>query len=248
GDAKIDEFKEIEITDLLGRDEVELDTDSIQKQVAGKTILITGAGGSIGSEIARQITNFSPEKIILVGHGEFALYKIERELRQLPNITFDIEAVIADIQDRERIFEVLEKYKPEIVYHAAAHKHVPMMEKNPREAVKNNIFGTKNLAEASKNAGVESFVMISTDKAVNPPNVMGATKRIAEMIVTGMNEKGRTKFVAVRFGNVLNSSGSVIPVFKEQIKKGGPLTVTDFRMTRYFMTIPEASRLVMQAG
>lgn len=248
GDAKIDEFKEIEITDLLGRDEVELDTDSIREQVTGKTILISGAGGSIGSEIARQVANFSPEKILLVGHGEFSLYKIERELRQLPNRTFDLEPVIADIQDRERIFEVLNEFKPEIVYHAAAHKHVPLMEKNPREAIKNNIFGTKNLAEASKSANVEAFVMISTDKAVNPPNVMGATKRIAEMIVTGLNESGKTKFVAVRFGNVLNSSGSVIPVFKEQIEKGGPITVTDFRMTRYFMTIPEASRLVMQAG
>lgn len=248
GDAKIDEFKEIEITDLLGRDEVELDSESINEQVTGKTILISGAGGSIGSEIARQVANFSPKKVILVGHGEFSLYIIERELSQLPNRTFDLEPVIADIQDRERIFEVLTEHKPDIVYHAAAHKHVPLMEKNPREAIKNNIFGTKNLAEASKAADVESFVMVSTDKAVNPPNVMGSTKRIAEMIVTGLNEPGKTNFVAVRFGNVLNSSGSVIPVFKEQIEKGGPITVTDFRMTRFFMTIPEASRLVMQAG
>src|SRR5690625_2584405 len=248
GKAKIDEFKDIEITDLLGRDEVELDMKSIREQVTGKTVLVTGAGGSIGSEISRQVAKFSPRKIILLGHGEFSIYKIERELRQLPNHTFDIEPVIADLQDRDRIFEVLEKYKPEIVYHAAAHKHVPMMEKNPREAVKNNIFGTKNLAEAAKAASVEAFVMISTDKAVNPPNIMGATKRVAEMIVTGLNEEGKTNFVAVRFGNVLNSSGSVIPVFKEQIEKGGPITVTDFRMTRYFMTIPEASRLVMQAG
>lgn len=248
GAAKIDEFKEIEITDLLGRDEVELDMKSIREQVSGKTVLVSGAGGSIGSEISRQVAKFSPSKIILLGHGEFSIYKIERELRQLPNRTFDLEPVIADIQDRNRIFEVLEKFKPEIVYHAAAHKHVPMMEKNPREAVKNNIFGTKNLAEAAKAENVEAFVMISTDKAVNPPNIMGATKRVAEMIVTGLNEKGKTNFVAVRFGNVLNSSGSVIPVFKEQIEKGGPITVTDFRMTRYFMTIPEASRLVMQAG
>lgn len=248
GDAQLDEFKEIEITDLLGRDEVELDMASIQEQVTGKTILVSGAGGSIGSEICRQLANFSPEKIILVGHDEFSIYKIERELRQLPNRTFDLEPVIADIQDRKRIFSVLEMFKPEIVYHAAAHKHVPLMEKNPREAIKNNVLGTKNLAEAAKAADVKNFVMISTDKAVNPPNVMGATKRIAEMIVTGLNEIGKTNFVAVRFGNVLGSSGSVIPVFKEQIEKGGPLTVTDFRMTRYFMTIPEASRLVMQAG
>ena len=156
--------------------------------------------------------------------------------------------VIADIQDRERIFEIMKTYKPDRVYHAAAHKHVPLMEYNPTEAVKNNIYGTKNMAEASKAAGVGSFVMVSTDKAVNPPNVMGATKRIAEMIVTGLNEKGKTNFVAVRFGNVLGSRGSVIPVFKEQINNGGPITVTDFRMTRYFMTIPEASRLVLQAG
>lgn len=248
GEVNIDEFQEIEITDLLGRDEVKLDTESIQEQVAGKTILISGAGGSIGSEISRQVAKYSPAKVILVGHGEFSVYKIERELRQLPNLTIDLEPVIADIQDRERIFEVIAEHEPDIVYHAAAHKHVPLMEKNPREAIKNNIFGTKNLAEASKAADVESFVMISTDKAVNPPNVMGSTKRIAEMIVTGLNEAGKTKFVAVRFGNVLNSSGSVIPVFKEQIENGGPVTVTDFRMTRYFMTIPEASRLVMQAG
>lgn len=248
GDYQLDEFKEIEISDLLGRDEVQLDSKAIGKQVAGKTILISGAGGSIGSEISRQVAKFSPEKILLLGHGEFSIYKIERELRQIKNRTFDLIPVIADIQDRERIFEVMYKYKPDIVYHAAAHKHVPLMEANPREAVKNNIFGTKNLAEAAKDAKVKTFVMISTDKAVNPPNVMGSSKRIAEMIVTGLNEKNCTNFVAVRFGNVLGSSGSVIPVFKEQIAKGGPITVTDFRMTRYFMTIPEASRLVMQAG
>ena len=248
GDYKLDEFKEIEITDLLGRDEVELDTQAIGKQIAGRTVLISGAGGSIGSEVCRQVTRYSPKQLILLGHGEFSIYKIERELRQLPNRTFDIIPVIADIQDRSRLFEVMEKYQPDLVYHAAAHKHVPLMEANPIEAVKNNILGTKNLAEAAKEVGVESFVMISTDKAVNPPNVMGATKRIAEMIVTGLNEEGKTNFAAVRFGNVLGSSGSVVPVFKEQIEKGGPLTVTDLRMTRYFMTIPEASRLVLQAG
>ena len=248
GDYQLDEFKEIEVTDILGRDEVELDTQVIGKQVVGKTVLVSGAGGSIGSEIVRQIAKFSPEKIILLGHGEFSIYQIEKEIKQFKDRTFEIVPIIADIQDRERIFEVMETYQPDIVYHAAAHKHVPLMEANPREAVKNNIFGTKNLAEAAKVAQVKAFVMVSTDKAVNPPNVMGATKRIAEMIVTGLNEKGKTNFVAVRFGNVLNSSGSVVPVFKEQIEKGGPITVTDFRMTRYFMTIPEASRLVMQAG
>lgn len=248
GDYQLDEFKEIEVADLLGRDEVELDMEAIQEQIAGKTVLVSGAGGSIGSEISRQVAGFNPERIILLGHGEFSIYSIDRELRQWPNRTFEVEPVIADIQDRKRVFEVLRHFKPDLVYHAAAHKHVPMMEANPREAVKNNVYGTKNLAEAAKAADVSSFVMVSTDKAVNPPNVMGATKRIAEMIVTGLNETGRTRFEAVRFGNVLNSSGSVIPVFKEQIEKGGPVTVTDFRMTRYFMTIPEASRLVLQAG
>lgn len=248
GNYKPDEFKEIEVADLLGRDEVDLDMEVIRDQVAGKTVLVSGAGGSIGSEISRQIAGFNPKRIILVGHGEFSIYKIDRELRKWPNRTFEVVPVIADIQDRERIFEVMQQHQPDLVYHAAAHKHVPMMEANPREAVKNNIFGTKNLAEAAKAAKVKSFVMVSTDKAVNPPNVMGATKRITEMIVTGLNEEGRTRFEAVRFGNVLNSSGSVVPVFREQIENGGPVTVTDFRMTRYFMTIPEASRLVLQAG
>lgn len=248
GAAKIDEFKDIEVTDLLGRDEVNLDTYSIGKQLSGKTILVSGAGGSIGSEICRQVTRFSPERVILLGHGEYSIYTIERELIKTTENKVELIPVIADIQDRKRIFNVMHKYQPDIVYHAAAHKHVPLMEQNPEESVKNNIFGTKNMAEAAKDAKVDSFVMVSTDKAVNPPNVMGATKRIAEMIVTGLNEPGKTKFAAVRFGNVLNSSGSVIPVFKEQIENGGPITVTDFRMTRYFMTIPEASRLVLQAG
>lgn len=247
GKYEINTFKEINVMDLLGRKEVKLDMERIADQLTEKTILISGAGGSIGSEICRQITRFSPKRIILLGHGEHSIYLIHRELLNLQNRDFEVVPVIADIQDRERIFKVMKKYKPDRVYHAAAHKHVPMMEYNPTEAVKNNIFGTKNMAEAAKEAGVKSFVMISTDKAVNPPNVMGATKRIAEMIVTGLNEKGKTNFVAVRFGNVLNSRGSVIPVFHEQIKKREPLTVTDFRMTRYFMTIPEASRLAIQA-
>ncbi|SFH87391.1 Polysaccharide biosynthesis protein [Pisciglobus halotolerans] len=173
---------------------------------------------------------------------------INKELRQIIHKETKVTPIIADIQDRDRIFKIMEQYKPDRVYHAAAHKHVPLMEYNPTEAVKNNIYGTKNMAEAAKAANVKSFVMISTDKAVNPPNVMGSTKRIAEMIVTGLNEPGKTKFAAVRFGNVLGSRGSVIPLFKEQIKNGGPITVTDFKMTRYFMTIPEASRLVLQAG
>ena len=247
GKYKIDEFQEIDVVDLLGRDEVKLDMERIGKQLTGKTILVTGAGGSIGSEISRQLTRFSPDKILLLGHGENSIYLIHRELQNL-SIDSELVPLIADIQDRERIFQIMKDYQPDIVYHAAAHKHVPLMENNPTEAIKNNIYGTKNVAEAAKANNVDTFVMVSTDKAVNPPNVMGASKRIAEMIVTGLNEAGKTNFVAVRFGNVLGSRGSVIPVFKEQIKKGGPITVTDFRMTRYFMTIPEASRLVLQAG
>lgn len=248
GKYTINKFKEIDVVDLLGRDEVKLDMDIISAKTTDNVILVSGAGGSIGSEICRQLMNFKPKKLLLLGHGEFSIYNIHRELQQLRVDDIELIPVIADIQDRDRIDEVMATHKPDRVYHAAAHKHVPLMEVNPREAVKNNIYGTKNLAESAKAHGVRSFVMISTDKAVNPPNVMGSTKRIAEMIVTGLNEPGKTKFVAVRFGNVLNSCGSVIPVFKEQLKKGGPLTVTDFRMTRYFMTIPEASRLVLQAG
>lgn len=248
GKYEVNKFKEIDVIDLLGREEVKLDMERIAGQLAGQTILVSGAGGSIGSEICRQIVRFSPKRIVLLGHGEYSIYLINQELSKFENKDFELVPIIADIQDRDRIFGVMKQYNPDRVYHAAAHKHVPMMESNPKEAVKNNIYGTKNMAEAAKSAGVKSFVMVSTDKAVNPPNVMGATKRIAEMIVTGLNEKGKTNFVAVRFGNVLNSRGSVIPVFKDQIKHGGPITITDFRMTRYFMTIPEASRLVLQAG
>ena len=215
---------------------------------AQKTVLVTGAGGSIGSEICRQVARFSPKRLLLLGHGENSIYLIHRELQASYKGVIDIVPIIADIQDRERLFQILADYRPNIVYHAAAHKHVPLMEYNPHEAVKNNIFGTKNIAEAAKANQVEKFVMVSTDKAVNPPNVMGATKRVAEMIVTNLNEKDSTQFVAVRFGNVLGSRGSVVPLFKEQIKNGGPVTVTDFRMTRYFMTIPKASRLVIQSG
>lgn len=249
GNYEVNQFKEIDVTDLLGRDEVKLDMEQIAGQLSGQTVLVSGAGGSIGSEICRQIMRFTPKCILLLGHGENSIYLVHRELKPLADKNnIELVPVIADIQDRNRLFDVMHQYKPDRVYHAAAHKHVPLMEVNPTEAVKNNVYGTKNMAEAAKAANVSSFVMISTDKAVNPPNVMGATKRIAEMIVTGLNEKGKTNFVAVRFGNVLGSRGSVIPVFKDQIEKGGPVTVTDFRMTRYFMTIPEASRLVLQAG
>ena len=249
GKVSISRLKNIDVVDLLGREEVKLDIEQIKDQLTDKIILVTGAGGSIGSEICRQVMQFNPKTLLLLGHGENSIYLIERELRQtFASKTTKIIPVIADVQDRERMMDVMAEYRPQIVYHAAAHKHVPLMESNPRESVKNNVYGTKNVAEAATAAGVAKFVMVSTDKANNPPNVMGATKRIAELIVTGLNENSQTKFSAVRFGNVLGSRGSVIPVFREQIAKGGPITITDFRMTRYFMTIPEASRLVIQSG
>lgn len=249
GKINVSQLNEVDVIDLLGREEVSLDLESISHQLEGQTILVTGAGGSIGSEICRQVLAFEPAKLILLGHGENSIYSIHRELTTLdPQRKVEILPIIADIQDRERIFYLMEKYHPTIVYHTAAHKHVPLMEYYPTEAIKNNINGTKNVAEAAKKNHVKNFVMISSDKANRPPNVMGATKRIAEMLITSLNQSGETKFSAVRFGNVLGSRGSVIPLFKEQILRGGPITVTDFRMTRYFMTIPEASRLVIQSG
>lgn len=249
GKVNFSKLKDIDVVDLLGREEVKLDIEQIKEKITNKVILVTGAGGSIGSEICRQVMRFNPRKLLLLGHGENSIYLINRELQnKYRNKETEIIPIIADVQDRLRIDMIMEMYHPDIVYHAAAHKHVPLMEYNPVEAVKNNVIGTRNVAESAKLHEVGSFVMVSTDKANNPPNVMGSTKRIAEMIVTGLNEEGHTKFSAVRFGNVLGSRGSVIPVFKEQIAKGGPVTVTDFRMTRYFMTIPEASRLVIQSG
>ena len=249
GQLTVSRLKKIDTIDLLGREEVKLDLESISDQLNDQTILVTGAGGSIGSEICRQVCGFKPKKLLLLGHGENSIYSIHKELLdRFQKTTIEILPIIADIQDRKRIFDLVDVYRPTIVYHAAAHKHVPLMEYNPEEAVKNNIMGTKNVAEAAKKYQVKNFVMISSDKANHPPNVMGATKRIAEMIVTNLNQEGQTKFSAVRFGNVLGSRGSVIPLFKEQISNGGPVTITDFRMTRYFMTIPEASRLVIQSG
>ncbi|WP_026576799.1 polysaccharide biosynthesis protein [Bacillus sp. UNC438CL73TsuS30] len=248
GKVSVNEIRNVEPGDLLGRVPVELDTNSISKYITDSVVLVTGAGGSIGSEICRQISQFLPSKLILLGHGENSIYTIEMELKSSLNHHFDIVTEIADIADRDKIFTIMNQYKPRVVFHAAAHKHVPLMERNPEEAIKNNVIGTKNVAEAAGENGVETFVMISTDKAVNPTSVMGATKRIAEMIVQELNHKSNTRFVAVRFGNVLGSRGSVIPLFKEQISKGGPITVTHPEMTRYFMTIPEASRLVLQAG
>ena len=243
----VSSFQKLDLADLLGRQEIRLDESRIGDEIHGKTILVTGAGGSIGSEICRQVSRFSPERVVLLGHGENSIYLIYHELiRKFQGI--DFVPVIADIQDYERLLQVFEQYEPAIVYHAAAHKHVPMMERNPKEAFKNNILGTYNVAKAVDAAKVPKMVMISTDKAVNPPNVMGATKRVAELIVTGFNQRSQSTYCAVRFGNVLGSRGSVIPVFERQIAEGGPVTVTDFRMTRYFMTIPEASRLVIHAG
>ena len=248
GKLSVSRLRDIDVVDLLGREEVKLNKTEIAAQLEGEVILVSGAGGSIGSEICRQIAKFGPKTLILLGHGENSIYLIDKELKNLYGRTINIIPIIADIQDRDRIFKIMDKYKPDHVFHAAAHKHVPLMEYNPTESVKNNIYGSKNMSEAAKAAGVKSFVMISTDKAVRPTNVMGSTKRIAEILVTALNEPGKTNFTAVRFGNVLGSRGSVIPVFKEQIEKGGPITITDFRMIRYFMTIPEASRLVLQAG
>ncbi|WP_282937459.1 nucleoside-diphosphate sugar epimerase/dehydratase [Paenibacillus sp. RC67] len=249
GKLSVNQFRDVQVEDLLGREPIELDIDSISEYITQKRVLVTGAGGSIGSEICRQITRFNPSQLILLGHGENSIYSIEMELRDrcgLTDIKFMTE--IADIQDSVKMMSIMNKYRPHVVYHAAAHKHVPLMERNPEEAVKNNVIGTMNVAKAASKFGVGTFVMISTDKAVNPTSVMGATKRLAEMIIQHMDKSSETKFVAVRFGNVLGSRGSVIPRFKQQIEKGGPVSVTHPDMIRYFMTIPEASRLVIQAG
>lgn len=249
GKLEVSQLKRVEVEDLLGRDPIELDDEGIAEQLEGNTILVTGAGGSIGSEICRQVVKYNPSRLVILGHGENSIYLINEELNNRLLGSVEIIPVIADVQDRDRMFEQLDKYKPEVVYHAAAHKHVPLMEANPTEAVKNNILGTKNTAEAAIAAGAKKFVLVSTDKAVNPPNVMGATKRVAEMVIQALDkESEHTRLVAVRFGNVLGSRGSVIPKFKQQIEAGGPVTVTHPDMTRYFMTIPEASRLVIQAG
>lgn len=248
GKIAVHHIRDVQVEDLLGREPVELDMTSISKELTGKTVLVTGAGGSIGSEICRQICKFHPKKLLLLGHGENSIYNIDMELRQAYQNEIELIPIIADIRDRDRIYGIIAQYVPDVVYHAAAHKHVPLMEFNATEAVKNNIFGTKNVAEAANTFGVGCFVMISTDKAVNPLNIMGATKRFAEMIVQNLAKESSTKFVAVRFGNVLGSRGSVIPLFQKQIAAGGPVTVTHPEMTRYFMTIPEASRLVLQAS
>ncbi|WP_404452323.1 polysaccharide biosynthesis protein [Virgibacillus necropolis] len=249
GKVSINQFRDVQVEDLLGRDPVDIDIAGISEDITNKVVLITGAGGSIGSEVARQISNFHPKQLILLGHGENSIYFIEMELKEtFGNSHIEFITEIADIQDASKMRAIMKMYNPDVVYHAAAHKHVPLMERNPEEAVKNNMIGTMNVAIAASWNNVKTFVMVSTDKAVNPTSVMGASKRLSEMIVQGMNEKNHTKFVAVRFGNVLGSRGSVIPLFTKQIEKGGPVTVTHPDMVRYFMTIPEASRLVIQAG
>ncbi|MGN4240626.1 polysaccharide biosynthesis protein [Staphylococcus equorum] len=249
GDLEVNQLKKVDVEDLLGREPVELDMAMISNELSHKTILVTGAGGSIGSEICRQVCKFEPKRLILLGHGENSIYLINQELLNLYKGKIEIVPIIADVQNEMRMQEVLEIYQPYVVYHAAAHKHVPLMEYNPLEAIRNNILGTRNTAQAAIKAKVNKFVMVSTDKAVNPPNVMGSTKRVAEMIIQNLNSNdSETDLVAVRFGNVLGSRGSVIPLFKKQIEGGGPVTVTHPEMTRYFMTIPEASRLVLQAG
>lgn len=247
GKLAVQAIRDVSVEDLLGREPIISDMEEVASYVSGKVVMVTGAGGSIGSELCRQVSSFLPEKLLLLGHGENSIYSIEMELRKsYPQVK--LETIIADVQDWMRIDEVFNHYRPQVVFHAAAHKHVPLMERNPAEAVKNNVFGTKNVADASHKYGVNRFVMISTDKAVNPTSIMGATKRIAEMYIQTLNTRSNTNFVAVRFGNVLGSRGSVIPRFKEQIIEGGPVTVTHPDMVRYFMTIPEAVQLVIQAG
>ncbi|MBO5409510.1 MAG: polysaccharide biosynthesis protein [Clostridia bacterium] len=240
-------IRDVEIEDLLERDPIILDNNSLQSQISGKTVLVTGGGGSIGSELCRQIAKYQPGKLIVLDCYENNAYDLQQELRyQYPELSLDV--IIASVRDEKRLNELFDYYRPHLVFHAAAHKHVPLMETSPQEAIKNNVFGTWNTVHAAHQYGVEKFVLISTDKAVNPTNVMGASKRICEMITQAMQPVSDTDFVAVRFGNVLGSNGSVIPLFKRQIQRGGPVTVTHKDITRYFMTIPEASQLVLQAA
>ena len=247
GKFRVSQIRDVDINDLLGREVVQLDQDSIEAFTKNKVVLVTGAGGSIGSEMCRQLCRFSPKLLLLVEQAENPLFYIERELqRQFPAVP--LEGIICDITDKPRVERIFEKYKPEVVIHAAAHKHVPLMELNPGEAIKNNVVGTRTVADAADRFGTANFVMISTDKAVNPTSIMGSSKRVAEMYIQDLSRTSRTHFVTVRFGNVLGSEGSVVPIFKKQIAEGGPVTVTHPLMKRYFMTIPEASQLVLQAA
>lgn len=247
GKVPLNQIKNVDIQDLLGRKPVELEMKGISSYIKDKVIIVTGGGGSIGSELCRQIAKFKPNKLIIFDIYENNAYDIQNELiYKYPNLK--LEVLIGSVRDKKRLNQIFEKHKPEIVFHAAAHKHVPLMEDSPMEAIKNNAFGTLNVVEVANKNNVERFVLISTDKAVNPTNVMGATKRMCEMIIQSYDKVSKTKFVAVRFGNVLGSNGSVIPLFKKQIAQGGPVTLTDKNIIRYFMTIPEASKLVLQAG
>ena len=253
GESISKHLKDVSIEDLLGRGEVKLSQGEIRSYIKGKSILVTGAGGSIGSQIVREIFKFKPSQLVLVDVNENALYMLERDLdfekshsKEYNDIQYISE--IVSIREKAALAEVFDKYKPDVVFHAAAHKHVPLMERRPQEAIKNNVFGTKNVMDVAIEKEVERFIMISTDKAVNPTNAMGASKRLTEIILQSKGNKYKTKFAAVRFGNVLGSNGSVIPIFKEQIKKGGPITITHRNIIRYFMTIPEAAQLVLQAG
>lgn len=246
-DVTINHIRDVQIEDLLGRDPVTLDMEGIGAYISNQVVLVTGGGGSIGSELCRQIVRFNPKQLLILDIYENNAYDLQQELKkQFPHLNHKV--LIASVRDITRLESIFSTYKPSVIFHAAAHKHVPLMEDNPQEAIKNNVFGTLNVAECADKFGAKRFVMISTDKAVNPTNIMGATKRICEMIIQGMNKKSKTEYVAVRFGNVLGSNGSVIPLFKKQIADGGPVTVTHPEINRFFMTIPEAVQLVLEAG
>ena len=247
GEVRIEQIREVDIEDLLGRETVKIDLDEVAAYITGKTVLVTGGGGSIGSELCRQAAAQRPKRLIIFDIDENNAYDIQMELRRT-HPELDLVVLIGSVRDRERVMQVFDRYRPDLVCHAAAHKHVPLMETSPFEAIKNNVFGTYNVAQAADRFGTQRFILISTDKAVNPTNVMGASKRLCEMIVQMMNDRSATEYVAVRFGNVLGSAGSVIPLFRKQIRSGGPVTVTDKRVIRYFMTIPEAVQLIFQAG
>jgi FlaA1/EpsC-like NDP-sugar epimerase len=244
----MDKIREVQVEDLLGREPIILDCTLTKSYLQDKSVLVTGAGGSIGSELCRQISSYSPKSLIILDIYENNAYDIQQELIRTYGDDLNMEVEIASVRDKNKLEQIFKSKNIDIVFHAAAHKHVPLMEKNPEEAIKNNVIGTYNVAQTAHEYNVEKFVLISTDKAVNPTNVMGATKRIAEMIIQSYNKHSETEFVAVRFGNVLGSNGSVIPLFKEQIKEGGPVTVTHEEITRYFMTIPEAVQLVLRAS
>lgn len=247
GNVQVSRIRDVQIEDLLGREQIKLDDDSMHRFLTGKTVMITGAGGSIGSELVRQVIRFNPARILLVERAEFALFKIEQEL-QSASLNLEALSLVADVGDKTRMQTIFQNHHPEVILHAAAHKHVPMMEFNPSEAIRNNVLATRSLAELASQFGAEAFVLISTDKAVCPTSIMGASKRVAELVIQDLNRVSATRFCAVRFGNVIGSTGSVIPTFQEQIRRGGPVTVTHPAMVRYFMTIPEAAQLVLQAS